>query len=72
MKMAPFHVVMEKDAEHGWVAWVPELPGCVTEGKTKRMAKTLIADAIAGYLEAKARYALRTSRVGQTRYTIAV
>jgi predicted RNase H-like HicB family nuclease len=44
------HVILyaEKD---GWiVAEVPELPGCVSEGKTEVEARSNIQDAIAAWL----------------------
>lgn len=47
-----FKVVLTKDAKTGWlVAEVPNLPGCVSQGKTKVEALKNIKDAIKGYLE---------------------
>ena len=47
-----YKVVLVKDAETGWfVADVPSLPGCISQGKTKKDALKNIKDAITGYLE---------------------
>ncbi|MBU0636431.1 type II toxin-antitoxin system HicB family antitoxin [Candidatus Micrarchaeota archaeon] len=46
-----FKVVLTKDIETGWlVAEVPNLPGCISQGKTKAEALQNIKDAIKGYL----------------------
>jgi len=40
--------------EDGWiVAQVPELPGCISQGKTEAEALTNIREAIAGWLWAE-------------------
>jgi antitoxin HicB len=46
-----FEVVMEKDEDGIYIATVPQLPGCVSDGKTKRAALKNIKGAIAAYLE---------------------
>lgn len=38
--------------EYGWLAEVPSLPGCLTEGETKEEALEMIKDAIELYIEA--------------------
>jgi predicted RNase H-like HicB family nuclease len=43
-------VVFEKSAT-GWGAYVPDLPGVITTGKTKQEAQQLIREAIAFHLE---------------------
>ncbi len=49
--MKQYKVLLESD-EDGWiVATVPELPGCVSQGKTKKDALANIKEAIEGYLE---------------------
>ncbi|MFK0733113.1 MAG: type II toxin-antitoxin system HicB family antitoxin [Gloeotrichia echinulata GP01] len=46
-----FQVIFTFDAEYvGYVAEVPELPGCVSQGKTLDEAIENIKDAIKGYL----------------------
>lgn len=42
---------MKPDEDGGFVAECPDLPGCVSEGRTRAEAKRNIADAIQGYLE---------------------
>ncbi len=49
--MRKYCVVLEP-GEDGWiVATVPELPGCISQGKTKKEALVNIKDAIEGVLE---------------------
>jgi predicted RNase H-like HicB family nuclease len=46
-----FQVIFTFDSEYqGYVAEVPELPGCVSQGKTLDEAVESIKDAIKGYL----------------------
>ncbi len=50
-----FQVVFTFDPEYqGYVASVPELPGCMSQGKTLDEAVTNIKDAITGYLHVQA------------------
>ena len=44
-------VVLEKQEEGGYTVYVPSLPGCISQGKTKAQALKNIKDAIKGYLE---------------------
>jgi len=48
--MRPLVLYPRKDGY--WVAECPSLPGCVSQGKTKREAKANIRKAIEGYLDA--------------------
>ncbi|MHB2025331.1 MAG: type II toxin-antitoxin system HicB family antitoxin [Elusimicrobiota bacterium] len=43
-------VVFEKDETGYYVAEVPALPGCLSQGKTLEEARTNIKEAIAGWL----------------------
>ncbi|MEM2087559.1 MAG: type II toxin-antitoxin system HicB family antitoxin [Thermoproteota archaeon] len=45
-----FRVIITQDEEGYYVAEVPALPGCVSQGKTREEAILNIKDAIAGYL----------------------
>lgn len=46
-----FQVIFGYDSEYqGYIAEVPELPGCVSQGKTMDEALVNIKDAIQGYL----------------------
>lgn len=46
-----FQVIFTFDQEYqGYVATVPELPGCMSQGKTLDEAVSNIKDAITGYL----------------------
>jgi predicted RNase H-like HicB family nuclease len=46
-----FRVVIEPDEDGIFVAACPSLPGCVSQGKTRKEALANIRDAMAGYLE---------------------
>ena len=45
------HVVIEKDESGYYVAEVPALPGCLSQGKTREEALTNIREAIEGWFE---------------------
>ncbi len=45
-------VVLEKQEEGGYTAYVPSLPGCISQGDTKEEALKNIKEAIELYLEA--------------------
>ena len=45
-----FRVLMELDEDGVFVAECPTLPGCITQGRTRREALINIQDAIKGYL----------------------
>ncbi len=45
------HVVIEKDEKGYYVAEVPALPGCLSQGKTYDEAVHNIREAIEGWLE---------------------
>ncbi len=44
-------VLLEPSKEGGYTALVPSLPGCISEGKTKKEAMKNIREAISLYLE---------------------
>lgn len=46
-----FRILINQDEDGVFVAEVPELPGCISQGKTREDAITNIKDAIKGYLE---------------------
>ena len=45
------HIILEKQAEGGFVAYIPELPGCHTQGETRAEAIRNIKEACELYLE---------------------
>jgi predicted RNase H-like HicB family nuclease len=45
-------VVVYQGEDGGWVAEVPSLPGCVTQGKTREEAIRNAREAILGYVKA--------------------
>jgi predicted RNase H-like HicB family nuclease len=44
-------VVLEPSEEGGYTAYVPSLPGCISEGDSREQAIANIKEAIALYLE---------------------
>ncbi len=46
-----YRVLIEQDEDGVFVAEVPALPGCVSEGHTRTEALSNIKEAIAAYLE---------------------
>ncbi len=45
------HVIVEQDEDGYYVAEVPALPGCLSQGKTQEEAIANIKEAIEGWLE---------------------
>jgi predicted RNase H-like HicB family nuclease len=48
--MMRYAVIFEK-AAYNWAAYVPDLPGCVTTGKTLEDTRRLIVEAIQFHME---------------------
>ena len=46
-----YRVLIEQDEDGVYVATVPALPGCVTQGRTMAEAKANAGEAIASYLD---------------------
>jgi predicted RNase H-like HicB family nuclease len=47
-------VVLHPDEEAGWIAEVPSLPGCVSQGETREQALSNIRQAIDQWIDAAA------------------
>ncbi len=45
------HVGIEQDEDGFWVAEVPAMPGCLSQGNTREEALANIREAIEGWLE---------------------
>jgi len=45
------YAVIFEQAQSNWAAYVPDLPGCMTTGRTLDETKTNIREAIQGHLE---------------------
>lgn len=57
MKMNKFKIYLEYDSEYeGFIADVPSLPGCMSQGKTEEEALKNIQEAIRGYLKVLKRH----------------
>jgi len=46
-----FRVLVEQDEDGAFVALVPSLPGCISQGTTRAEALQNVQEAIAAYLE---------------------
>ncbi len=46
-----FKIILEESDEGGYTAYVPSLPGCISEGNTQAEALKNIQEAIELYLE---------------------
>lgn len=46
-----YRIIVEKDEDGFFVVECPTLPGCVSQGKTRREALRNIKDATTGYIE---------------------
>ncbi|MBL7160420.1 MAG: type II toxin-antitoxin system HicB family antitoxin [Candidatus Aenigmarchaeota archaeon] len=46
-----FRIVIEQDENGAYTVECPSLPGCVSQGKTRKEALENIKDAVQGYLE---------------------
>jgi len=46
-----FRVLIEEDEDGMFVAEVPSLPGCISQGKAREEALQNVREAIAGFLE---------------------
>jgi predicted RNase H-like HicB family nuclease len=49
--MSVKYAVIFERAESNWAAYVPDLPGCMTTGRTLEETKRNIREAIEGHLE---------------------
>ncbi len=46
-----YRVIVKQDEDNVFVVTVPSLPGCISQGQTRKEALENIRDAIDGYLE---------------------
>ena len=53
-----FHVKIEQDEDGFYIATVPSMPGCVSDGATRDEALVHVRDAIQGWLAAEDQKAL--------------
>lgn len=70
-KVKEFNVVIEKDTEGYYVAWVPALPGCHTQAKSLDKLRTRIREAIELYLEVQSAEMEPLEFIGVQRVTVA-
>lgn len=64
-----FTIVVEKDETGYYVAEVPALPGCLSQGKTPEEARENIKEAIEGWIEVMN---AKAKKSGSLHYEIAV
>lgn len=46
-----FRVIIGQDEDGVFIAQCPALPGCVSQGKTRKEAEANVKEAVQGYLE---------------------
>jgi len=46
-----YRIIIEEDEDGAFVAECPSLPGCISQGRTRKEAVDNIQDAMRGYLE---------------------
>ena len=51
MKSRRFHVILEREEEGSFSAYVPALPGCFSQGDTEKHALANVREAIECHLE---------------------
>ncbi|MCY7368641.1 MAG: type II toxin-antitoxin system HicB family antitoxin [Chamaesiphon sp.] len=49
-----FNVTIDRDEDGVWIVECPSIPGCVSQGETKKEALISIQDAIAACLQVRA------------------
>lgn len=49
--MNPKYAVIFEKAENNWAAYVPDLPGCITTGRTIEETERNIREAIQGHMQ---------------------
>jgi predicted RNase H-like HicB family nuclease len=67
-----FDVVFEAQADGTYTAYVPDLPGCVSEGDTLEEATQMIGEAMALYLESRREHRWPLPRVEHRKVAPAV
>jgi predicted RNase H-like HicB family nuclease len=48
--MSQRYTVIFERAEHNWAAYIPDLPGCITTGKTLEETERNIQEAVRGHV----------------------
>jgi antitoxin HicB len=51
-----YRVVIQRDEDGIFIVTCPSLPGCISQGETRKRALSNIRDAINGYLESLERH----------------
>lgn len=64
-----FDVVFEPQAEGGYTAYVPDLPGCISEGETLEEAMAMIQEAMALYLESRVEHGWALPKIEHRKLT---
>lgn len=65
------NAVLEPQPEGGYTAYIPALPGCVSEGETVQETRKNLLDALRGYLHVANKRSLSLARAKEAK-TIAL
>jgi predicted RNase H-like HicB family nuclease len=56
------NAIFEPQKEGGYTAYIPALPGCISEGETLVEAKKSLMDALRGYLHVANKHSLSIAK----------
>ena len=71
-KHREFDVVFEPQKEGGYTVYVPDLPGCISEGETLEEATDMIREAMTLYLESREEHGWELPKVEHRKVAPAV
>ena len=59
-----FTIIIERGADGWWVASIPEVPGALSQGRTKKQAREMVLDALNELMIARRELALSKCKQG--------
>jgi predicted RNase H-like HicB family nuclease len=71
-KVLQYDVVFEREEDGGYSVWVPDLPGCCSQGDTLEEAIEMIKEAMALYLEDADKDEIEQGSIHKDRFIIPV
>ena len=71
-KVLNYNVIFQKEVEGGYSVWVPDLPGCASQGDNLEKAINNAKEAIQLYLEAASSDFIEEGKLHKDRFIIPV
>ncbi|MCL5783734.1 MAG: type II toxin-antitoxin system HicB family antitoxin [Patescibacteria group bacterium] len=71
-KILQYDAVFEKEQDNGYSVWVPDLPGCTSQGNTLEEAIENIKEAMELYLEDADNNQIKEGKVHKDRFIVPV